>query len=158
MVANGYKVPFDEEPLDILAENNKSCLRNMPFVFQEIKRLEKWQCVKQVSGEDCKVIMPLSVVYSNNLRLGVDTSLHINLYVTKQKVKLDLLKEFTFLVENEDFVVVDDLDSGYWHLPLHPSQSSLFGVAIFDQEEKKTLYFLWKVLFLGVTDAVYIFT
>ena len=55
-------------------------------------------------------------------------------------------------------MAVDDLDSGYWHVPFHPLQSSLFGVEIFDQEEKKTLYYLWKVLFLGLTNAVYIFT
>ena len=93
----------------------------MPFAIQELKRLEKMQCVKQVLREDCKVIIPLSVVYSNKLRLVVDISCHINPYVTKQKVKLDLLKEFAFLVYNEDFVAVDDLDSGYWHVPLHPS-------------------------------------
>ena len=26
MVANGYKVPFDEEPLALFAENNESCI------------------------------------------------------------------------------------------------------------------------------------
>ena len=56
--------------------------------------------------------MPLSVVYSNKLRLVVDASHHINPYVTKQKVKLDFLEEFAFLVENEDFVAVYFLDSG----------------------------------------------
>ena len=86
IVANGYKVPFDEDQPDVFAENNKSCLRNMPFAIQELKRLEKLQCVKQVSREDCKVIMPLSVVNSNKLRLVVDTSCHINPYVTKRKV------------------------------------------------------------------------
>ena len=55
-------------------------------------------------------------------------------------------------------MAVDDLDSGYWHVPLHPSQCSLFGVSIYDQVEKKTLYYQWKVLFLGLTDAVNIFT
>ena len=62
-----------------------------------------------------------------------------------------------FLFKKEDFVTIGDLDLGYWHMPLHPLQSSLFGVAIYDQEEKKTLFYLWKVLFLGLTDAVYIF-
>ena len=86
MVANGYKVPFDEEPLDVFAENYKSCLRNMPFALQELRILKKLQCVKQVLREDCKVIMPLSVVYSNKLRLVVDASRHLNPYVTKQKL------------------------------------------------------------------------
>ena len=69
-----------------------------------------------------------------------------------------MLEDFAFFIVEGDFVAVDDLDSGYWHVPLHPLQSSLFGVAIYDQEQKKTLFYLWKVLFLGLTDAVYIFT
>ena len=104
--------------------------------------------------------MPLSIVYSNKLRLLVDASCHINPFASECKVKLDLLEDFAFLVKKEDFVAVYDLNLGYWHLPLHPSQRSLFGVAIYNQEEKKTLFYLWKVLFLdlALTDAVYIFT
>ena len=86
MVANGYKVPFDKEPPDVFAENNKSCLRNMPFAIQELKRLEKLQCVKQVLREDCKVIMPHSVVYSIKLRLVVDASCHITLMLLNKKL------------------------------------------------------------------------
>ena len=41
IVANGYKVPFDEEPPAVFTENNKSCLRNLSFAIQELKRLEK---------------------------------------------------------------------------------------------------------------------
>ena len=82
MVANGYKVSFDEELPEVFTENNKSCIQNMSFAIQELKSLEKLQCIKQVSREDCKVIMPLSVVYSNKLRLVVDTSRHINPYIT----------------------------------------------------------------------------
>ena len=84
----------------------------MSFAIQELKRLEKLQCVKQVSREDCKVIMPLSVVYSNKLRLVVDASRHSNQYVTKHTVKLDLLEYFAFLVRKKDFVAVDNLDLG----------------------------------------------
>ena len=76
--------------------------------------------------------MPLSVVYSNKLRLVVDASRHINPYITKHKVKLDSLEDLAFLVKKEDFVAVDKLDLGYWHVTLHPSQSSLFVVAIHD--------------------------
>merc|ERR1712177_86726 len=102
--------------------------------------------------------MLFSVVYSNKLRLVVDASTHINPYVTKRRVKLDSLDDFAFMVRQGDFVAVDDLDSGYCHVPLHPSQCSLFGVSIYDQVEKKNFYYQWKVIFLGLTDAVYIFT
>ena len=134
-------MPFDEEPPAVIAENSKSCFRNLSFAIQELKRLEKLQCVKQVSREDCKVIMPFTVVYSNKLRLVMEVSRHINPFVTKCKVKLDSLEDFAFMVKEGDFVAVDDLDLGYWHVPLHPSQSSLFGVSIYDQVEKKILFY-----------------
>ena len=136
---------FDEEPPAAFAENNKSCLRNLSLAIQEIKRLEKLKCVKQVAREECKIIMPLSAVFSNKLRLVVDASQHINLFVTKRKVKLDSLEDFAFLVKKEDFVAMDNLDTGYWHVPLHPSHSSLFSVVFYDQAEKKTLFYKWKV-------------
>ena len=43
----------------------------------------------------------------------VDASRHINLFVTKRKVKLDLLEDFAFMIKEGDFVAVDNLDSGY---------------------------------------------
>ena len=73
-------------------------------------------------------------------------------------MKLDSLDDFAFMVRQGDFVAMDDLDSGYWHVPLHPSQYSLFGVSIYDETEKKTSYYQWLVLFFGLTDAVHIFT
>ena len=81
IVSHGYKVPLDKEPPPFVAKNNKSCLINMEFAVQELQRLEKLQCVKRVSKEDCRVIMPLSVVFSNKLCLVVDASRHINPYV-----------------------------------------------------------------------------
>ena len=66
-----------------------------------------------MSKKDCQIILPLSVVFSNKLRLDVDASHHIDPYVTKRGIKLDSLDEFSFLVQKDDFLAVDDLDSGY---------------------------------------------
>ena len=85
--------------------------------------------------------MLLSVVYRYKLRLVLDALRHINPYVTRLMVKLDLLEDFVFMVKKGDFVVGDNLDSSYWHVPLHPSQSLLFGVSIYDQVEKKTFFY-----------------
>ena len=109
----GYKVPLDKEAPKAMTKNNKSCLRNLQFAVQELKRLKNLQCVKQVSKEDFRVILLLSVVFSNKLRLVVDTLRHINPYITKRKVKLDYLEDFSFMVRQGDFVAIDDLDSGY---------------------------------------------
>ena len=111
-----------------------------------------------MNKKDFQIILPLSVVFSNKLILVVDASCHINPYVTKRGLKLDSLDEFSFLVQKDDFLVVNDLDSGYWHVPLHPSQYPLFGVSIYDELEKKTHYYQWIMLFLGLSDAVHIFT
>ena len=39
MVANGYKVPFDEEPPDIFAENKKNCFAHSSFKLRPCKLL-----------------------------------------------------------------------------------------------------------------------
>ena len=56
------------------------------------------------------------------------------------------------------FVAVDDLDSGYWHLALHPKSYQYCGNSCVDPKTGKTHYFQWKVLFLGITSAVTVFT
>ena len=45
-----------------------------------------------------------SACFSNKLQLVVDASRHINLYVKKRKVKLDSLDDFSFLVQERDFL------------------------------------------------------
>ena len=82
IVTNGYLVPFDSDPPPAISKNNWSCLRNMKFTVQELKRLESLQCAMEASREDCLIILPLSVVFSNKLRLVVDASRHNNPYVT----------------------------------------------------------------------------
>ena len=60
------------------------------------------------------------------------------------------------LLFKKDFLTVDDLDFRYWHVPLHSSQYPLFGCSIY--KEKSTKYYQWTILFLGLSDAVYIST
>ena len=62
------------------------------------------------------------------------------------------------LVKEGDFLGTDDLDSSYWHLPLHPSMYPYVGCHMENRNTGKTQYFQWRVLFLGISDAVYIFT
>ena len=56
------------------------------------------------------------------------------------------------------FVSADDLDSGYWHLALHPDSYQYCGNSCLNLETGKRHYFQWKVLFLGITSAVTVFT
>ena len=77
------------------------------------------------------VEIPLSVVYSNKLIL-VDASWHINPIVQQRKVILDSLNDVAALENQLFWMTVDDLGSGYWHLPLHLSQFKYFGCNIQD--------------------------
>ena len=50
-----------------------------------------------------------------------------------------------------------DLDSGYWHLALYPPHRKFVGCH-FVLPSGEIIFWVWNVLFLGVKDAVYIFT
>ena len=114
------------------------------FALQELHRLEKLQCIQTAGPNDYLVNMPLSVVYSNKWNLVVDASRHINPFVRKCTVKLDTLDDFAQLVQQNDFLAVNDLDSAYWHVPLHPSQYKFFGVSIFNSATGQTEYYQWQ--------------
>ena len=64
------------------------------------------------------VVLLLSCVFSNKWRLVVDASRTLNQYCTKRKMKLEDLSHVSFTVRQGDFCVVNDLDSGYWHVPV----------------------------------------
>ena len=84
IVRYGYIVPFEQFPPKAQnTQNNKSCRENMAFALAEIHRLESLDCVRRVPPGASWVEIPLSVVFSNKLRLVVDASRHINPFVKK---------------------------------------------------------------------------
>ena len=115
-------------------------------------------CVREVGEGDSEVILPLSAVYSNKMRLVVDASRHLNPYVKKVNTTLEDLKHFPFSSDVNDFCTVDDLDSGYWHIPLSKESWKYCGCTLVNPEDGVRHYYQWTVLFLGLTSAVTIFT
>ena len=108
-------------PQHVVVKNNHSCRDNSEFALAELHRLEKLQCVRHVGPKDSFVILPMSVVYSNKWRLVVNASRHLNPYVKKWNMRLDTLDDLAELIERNNYLAVSDLDSGYWHVPMHPS-------------------------------------
>ena len=53
--------------------------------------------------------------------------------------------------------MVKDLDSGYWHIPIAREHWQFLGVH-FVRHDGSVLYWVWKVLCLGLRDAAFIFT
>ena len=153
---NGYKLKFDSTPPPSFTRNNKSALLNQEFVLKELLRLEELGCIKRVFKQP-KVVLPLSAVYSKKWRLVVDASRTLNPYCTKRKIMLEDLSHVPLVIRKGDFMVVNDLDSGYWHVPVAEEHWQYLGVH-FEHEDGSVSYWVWTVLCLGLRDAAYIFT
>jgi hypothetical protein len=155
-VAEGYRLEFDSEPPPSFVSNNKSARDDPVFVRKELMRLEQLGCLVRVESRP-KVVLPLSRVYSNKWRLVVDASRGLNPYCTKRSIKLEDLTHVCHNLKKGDFMVCNDLDSGYWHVPIHPDHWTYLGV---HQEgvDGEDEFWVWKVLCLGLRDAAHIFT
>lgn len=113
-VEKGYKLVWkDGPPPPACTRNNKSARERPEFVQEEVKRLEDIGCLKRVFRRPT-VVLPLSVVFSNKWRLLVDASRHLNPWCERRGVRLDGLEQIVNTVKPLDFMVVNDLESGYW--------------------------------------------
>ena len=155
-ISEGYTFPFKSIPPSDFCKNNQSMLKNRDFALQELLRLESLGCIERVN-EKPYLCLPLSVVFSKKYRLVVDASRHLNPFLEDRKIKLEDLNVSEQLLKQGDFQTTQDLDSGYWHVPLHKDMRKYVGVH-FVKDNGEVLYFVWNVLFLGIKDAVYIFT
>ena len=156
LVENGYRLVFDKEPPMSFTPNNKSALMKKDFMYDELLRLETLGCIRRVS-EQPHIVLPLSVVFSKKWRLVVDASRALNPYCTKRKVRLEDLSHIPFVLRKNDYMVCNDLDSGYWHLPIAEDHWKYLGVC-FEHEDRSRTYWVWTVLCLGLRDAAFIFT
>ena len=156
IVRDGYKLELDTIPPPSFTCNNKSALTNINFVTAELARLERLGCVRRVA-EQPTVVLPLSLVYSSKWRLVLDASRGLNPYCTSRGIKLDDLTHVPHVVQQKDFMIVNDLDSGFWHVPVHPAHQQYLGVHIMG-EEGKPIFWVWQVLVLGLKDACHVFT
>ena len=155
-VKYGYKLEFQTLPPPSFTANNKSAKDNMTFVKTELLRLQALGCIERV-GEQPTIVLPLSLVLSNKLRLVIDASRGLNPHCTSRGIKLDDLTSIANTVKKGDFLVVNDLDSGFFHVPIHPSHRQYLGVHIMG-EDKQPMFWVWKVLVLGLKDACHIFS
>ena len=156
VVRNGYKLEFDSLPPPSFTENNKSALQKPDFMYKELLRLEELGCIERVDQKPT-VVLPLSVVFSKKWRLVVDASRTLNPYCMKRKIKLEDLTHVQKVVRQNDYMVVNDLDSGYWHVPIAQEHWKYLGVH-FRHKDGSLTYWVWKVLCLGLRDAAFIFT
>ena len=114
-ICNGYRLPFISLPPPSMERNNKSARDDMPFVREEVKRLESLGCIQRVQHRP-RCVLPLSSVFSKKKRLVVDGSRCLNPYLRHRRVRLQDLRDVPELIKEGYWVYTDDLDSGYWVL------------------------------------------
>lgn len=154
----GYKLVFEGgvPPPPSFKNNNRSALQKPDFTYNELLRLESLGCIKRVT-EQPHVVNPLSVVFSKKWRCVLDASQHLNSHCQARPTKLDDLSNIPFLIKQNDFMTVNDLDSGYWQVPIHPDHQTYLGLS-FEHSDGRTDYWVWVVMPLGIRDAAHIFT
>ena len=54
-------------------------------------------------------------------------------------------------------MMTEDLDSGYWHLLVKPEFCTFLGIHV-PEIDGSISFYIWNVMFLGISDAVFIFT
>ena len=158
IIADGYRVPFKNGvlPPPSFEPNNRSALDHSDFLLQELLRWEKIGCTTLVH-ERPRIVLPVSVVFSNKWRAVVDASRSVNPYVSKNSVVLDSLSSVSEVIQSGDWMTKQDLSAGYHHIMIHPEYRTLFGVHyVFPSGE--VMYWHWNVLFLGERNAVHLFT
>ena len=90
-------------------------------------------------------------------RCVLDASLLLNPFCLKRKTRLADLSVIPFILREGDFMTVNDLDSGYWQVPIHPDHQKYLGLH-FRHPDGSVDYWVWVVMPLGIIDAAHIFT
>ena len=65
----------------------------------------------------------------------------------EKEMLLSDLGDIPDMVHSGDFLCADDLDSGYWHLGIHPNHYKYLGIYI-PEEDGSTSFYFWRVCFL----------
>ena len=144
-VREGYKLVFENDvfPPSDFRENNSSALAKNDFLYEELLRPH--------------IVNPCSVIFYCKLRCVLDASQHLNKYCVRCRTCLADLSRIPYLLREGDYLTVNDLDSGYWQVPIYPPHQTCLGLS-FACKDGTILYWVWAVMPLGIIDAVHIFT
>jgi hypothetical protein len=129
IIGEGYRLPFKDglvPPISRLP-NNKSGLENKAFVDDQLYMYEAIGAIR-ATDEKPHLILPLSVVFSNKLRLVVDGSRNLNPFLEDLKVKLSHLDAANESLKAGQWFATLDLESGYHQVPIHKEHQTYMGI------------------------------
>ena len=158
IVKDGYRIPFvgGVDPPPSAEPNNRSALDKPDFLLESLLSWERSGCTTKVTSKP-RIVLLISVVYSNKWREVVYASRSVNPYVIKNKVFLEPLADIGEVVSPGDWFSKQDLSQGYHHVMIHPDCRQNFGVH-YVHDDGSISYWVWNVLFLCKRNGVHLFT
>ena len=156
VISEGYCLPFDSTPGNVMFRNNRSSLNHCEFVEEAIGELVSSHRVIEVNKSPW-VVNPLTVSIQPNgkKRLILDLR-YVNKHLNKQKVKYEDWKVALAYFQKGAYMISFDLKSGYHHVDIHPDFQTFLGFSWKFSDQTK--YFIFTVLPFGLSTAPYIFT
>ena len=156
IIRNGYALPFVAQPQGAEFANHKSAIARNDVVTQELERLAKIGCIREVSRDDACIISPLGLVSNSGKdRLILDLR-YVNSLLKSYRFKYEDLRTFRDIFEPGDWFFKFDYKAGYHHVDILPQHQQYLAFAWGEGQLKR--YYVFTVLPFGLATATYVFT
>lgn len=159
---DGYRIPFDELPGTYEEDNNASAKANMTIVKSIVADMIASKIIRVVKEKPI-CVSPLGLVSklqedgSTKHRLIFDASRWVNRFIKDQVVTLSHLEKALNLTERNDWQIVFDLKSAYYHIKICKEHQTFLGASITNSDGSK-LFFVYNHLPFGLKCAVHAIT
>jgi len=156
IIEHGYTIPFISDPPSAQAVNNKSALDHPVFVREAIHQLLMANVVREVVAPS-HCCNPLTVATGKKLRLVLDLSRFVNLYVRYEHFKYEDWSVAEQVIQSGCWFFNWYFTSGYHHVSINPIQCKYLGFA-FHWPVIRQRFFEFMLLPFGLNSASYLFT
>ncbi len=162
ILREGYKIPFKTLPGPYMEPNNKTARDNPQVVRKIVAEMIQKGIARMVKNQPL-VVSPLGLVSkiqedgSTKHRLVFDASRHVNLHVDLPHVRLNHLDRALELTRKDDWQIVYDLSSAYYHISIAEEHRKYLG-ACFQNSDGSNVFFEYCHLPFGLSSAVHIIT
>lgn len=148
----GYRLPFTKFVSPFFYESSPPSTGDELTALRDIKRrLFEVGAVQRSSNRSFVSRSRLEPKKSGGFRLVVDLR-HLNAHLKQYTCKYETLDSLQFIIEIDDWLLSADLQDGYYHLGIHPSDRK-FITTMLDGELVE-----FCVLPFGLQTAPYVFT
>jgi hypothetical protein len=141
---SGYEIPFKSTPGSYQERNNKTARLNMKIVRQIVAEMIAKGIAKVVKKKPL-VVSPLGLVSKTQEDGMIKHRLilmrqDINTFIDLPHVRLNHLDKALEITRENDFQIIFDLATAYYHIKIKEDQRDFLG-AFFENSDGSTFYF-----------------